>query len=296
METLAVTFYDVVVWLHVSAVVVAFGADLRLRHLLRASRARKYPRAMPGDHRGARSDQPLDGHDRRRPDPDHRASTSPRDAWEFSDFFVAWGIVAIIVLLGLVHGFFIPNDTRALAGRQARHRGRRPDRRGRVQRGVHEQLQAERPHGPGRRPDRDPDDLRDGREAVPVGARPASARSATADDAPAHRRPAIRPARGSCLARVTAPRVAADITEERACGADIDRAEARRPRRPRTPRRPSRSSRSRGPSRPSRSRGTSPSSRSRATESSDQSESVESFSWARDRSRRQSRTGDHWRP
>ena len=42
--------------------------------------------------------------------------------WDFGDFFVAWGIVAILVLLGLVHGFFLPNDRRALARRQARHR------------------------------------------------------------------------------------------------------------------------------------------------------------------------------
>ena len=34
--------------------------------------------------------------------------------WSFSDFFVIWGLLAIIVLMGLVHGFFLPNDQRAL--------------------------------------------------------------------------------------------------------------------------------------------------------------------------------------
>jgi small-conductance mechanosensitive channel len=36
------------------------------------------------------------------------------DRWDFSEFFIGWGIIAIIVLLGLVHGFVIPNDRRAL--------------------------------------------------------------------------------------------------------------------------------------------------------------------------------------
>jgi hypothetical protein len=35
------------------------------------------------------------------------------DRWEFSDFFVIAGLVAIVVLLGMVHGFFLPNEIRA---------------------------------------------------------------------------------------------------------------------------------------------------------------------------------------
>ena len=35
------------------------------------------------------------------------------DSWDFGDFFVAWGLIAIIVLLGMVHGFFLPNERRA---------------------------------------------------------------------------------------------------------------------------------------------------------------------------------------
>ena len=46
MQTLAVTFYDVVVWLHVSSVVVAFGPTFAFGIYL-ALAARKYPRAMP---------------------------------------------------------------------------------------------------------------------------------------------------------------------------------------------------------------------------------------------------------
>jgi hypothetical protein len=31
----------------------------------------------------------------------------------FDEVFVGWGIVAVLVLLGLVHGFFIPTERRA---------------------------------------------------------------------------------------------------------------------------------------------------------------------------------------
>jgi hypothetical protein len=34
------------------------------------------------------------------------------DRWEFSDFFIAWGIVALLVLLALVYGAFLPNNRR----------------------------------------------------------------------------------------------------------------------------------------------------------------------------------------
>ena len=90
------------------------------------------------------------------------------DRWDFGDFFVTWGLLAIIVLLGLVHGFFLPNERRAeqLAKRDIEASGG-----GEVQFSdeFDEVSGKHGPHGPGRRPDRDPDDLRDGREAVPVG-------------------------------------------------------------------------------------------------------------------------------
>ena len=34
--------------------------------------------------------------------------------FDFSDFFVSWGFVAFIVVLGLTHGFFIPNTRRVI--------------------------------------------------------------------------------------------------------------------------------------------------------------------------------------
>jgi hypothetical protein len=112
MQTLAVTFYDVVVWLHVSSVVLAFGPTFAFGIYL-AIAGRKYPRAMPAM---IDATQTI-----------NRSMVTiaavvilvtglylAGDRWEFSDFFIAWGILAILVLLGLVHGFFIPHDQRAL--------------------------------------------------------------------------------------------------------------------------------------------------------------------------------------
>ena len=112
MNTIAVTFYNVVVWLHISSVVLAFGPTFAFGIYI-ALAQRKYPRAIPAVIEAqltiSRSFVTLGGilifitgmylagkH------------------WDFGDFFVIWGLLAIIALLGLAHGFFIPNDQRAL--------------------------------------------------------------------------------------------------------------------------------------------------------------------------------------
>ena len=112
MQTLAVTFYNVVAWLHISSVVIAFGPTFAFGIYL-ALAGRKYPRAIPAILESTNTIQ--------------RSMTTigavvvlitglylTGKSWEFSDFFIVWGILAIVVLLGLVHGFFLPNDTRAL--------------------------------------------------------------------------------------------------------------------------------------------------------------------------------------
>lgn len=112
MQTLAVTFYNVVVWLHVSAVVVAFGPTFAFGIYL-ALAGRKYRRAMPAMLEATtqinRSLVTIGGI--------LILITGlylAGKSWEMSDFFVIWGLLAIIALLGMVHGFFIPNDQRAL--------------------------------------------------------------------------------------------------------------------------------------------------------------------------------------
>ena len=112
MNTIAVTFYNVVVWLHISAVVLAFGPTFAFG-LYIALAQRKYPRAMPAIIESqiaiSRSFVTLGGI--------LIFITGmylAGDVWEFGDFFVIWGLLATIALLGLAHGFFIPSDQRAL--------------------------------------------------------------------------------------------------------------------------------------------------------------------------------------
>ncbi|MGH2986982.1 MAG: DUF2269 family protein [Solirubrobacterales bacterium] len=115
MTTLAVTFYDVIVWLHVTSVVIAFGPTFAFGIYL-AMTARDHPRSIPAviEAQGVVTRTMvtiggvlilLTGL--------YLVLDSPTSG--FSDFFVGWGIVAILVLLGLAHGFFLPHDRRALA-------------------------------------------------------------------------------------------------------------------------------------------------------------------------------------
>lgn len=111
MPIAAVSFYDVVLWLHVTAVVVGFGSTFAYGVLLAAA-ARSDARSLPGLLRAIRTN-------------DRSLVTIgaalvlitglylAADQWEFSDFFIGWGIVAVLVLLGLVHGYFLPNERRA---------------------------------------------------------------------------------------------------------------------------------------------------------------------------------------
>jgi Predicted integral membrane protein (DUF2269) len=106
-----VQFYDVVVWLHVASVVVGLGPTFAFGLYITLA-SRKYPRALPAilDAQCAIS----------------RTMVTiaalvilgsgiylTADGWEFSDFFVIAGLVAIVALLGMVHGFFVPNEVRA---------------------------------------------------------------------------------------------------------------------------------------------------------------------------------------
>lgn len=113
MTTLAVTFYDVIVWLHVSSVVVAFGPTFAFG-IYMAMTARNHPRSIPAvleaQNVVSRMMVTIGGV--------LVLVTGiylTADRWDFGYFFVTWGLIAIIVLLGLVHGFFLPHDRRALA-------------------------------------------------------------------------------------------------------------------------------------------------------------------------------------
>jgi len=104
MTTVAVSFYDVVLWLHISAVVVGFGSTFAFG-VIAAAAARTDPRSVPAVGAGIAA-----------------ASRTlvvigglvvlvtgiylTADRWEFGDFFVAWGMIAVLVLLALTAGYF----------------------------------------------------------------------------------------------------------------------------------------------------------------------------------------------
>lgn len=107
----AVTFYDVVKWVHVSSIVVGLGPTFAYGIYIAIATANE-PRSVPFVYRVL---QAID-------------STFvtiggllilitgiylAADRWDFGYFFVTWGVIAIIVLLGLTHGFFRPNERRA---------------------------------------------------------------------------------------------------------------------------------------------------------------------------------------
>ena len=107
-----VSFYSVVLFFHIMAIVLAFGPTYS--YGLFFAMAGKDPRALPAVCRAVIAW--------------NRVGTTggillaivtgiylTGDLWEFSDFFVGWGIAAVIVLLGLVHGFFIPRTQKVLA-------------------------------------------------------------------------------------------------------------------------------------------------------------------------------------
>ncbi len=99
----AVTFYDVVLWFHISLVVLAFGPTFAYPVFL-ATAERTDPRSLPVIGRGIlvwdRISQIMllgiliAGI--------YLVATNSGlgRAWEFSDFFVSWGFVAVIVVGG----------------------------------------------------------------------------------------------------------------------------------------------------------------------------------------------------
>jgi uncharacterized membrane protein len=103
-----VQFYDVVVWLHISAAILAFGPTFGYA-FFQAIAERTNPRAIPTVMRAMST---ID-----------RVMVTPgilvliaagiylaADRWEFSDAFIGAGIVLALILLGLVHGFFMPAE------------------------------------------------------------------------------------------------------------------------------------------------------------------------------------------
>lgn len=114
MIATAVQFYDVVTFLHITAVVIGFGPTFAYGVFSMVA-AGEGLRASLGVARGiVRWNQTgltigmviilLTGL--------YLAGDGP---WDFGDFFVSWGFVAIIALFGLAHGYFMPRERQVLA-------------------------------------------------------------------------------------------------------------------------------------------------------------------------------------
>lgn len=113
----AVQFYDVIVFFHITAVVVAFGPTFAYAVFF-AVAANTNPAALPTVARGVLTW-------------DRTAGTFGMlivlatglylaiDRSLFDQFFVNWGLVAILALFGLAHGFFIPTTKRFIAAAEA---------------------------------------------------------------------------------------------------------------------------------------------------------------------------------
>lgn len=113
MIAAAVQFYDVVLWLHVTSVVVAFGPTFAYPAFF-AVAGKSGPEAVAAVGRAVRAW-------------DRDAGTIGAlvilatgiylviDRWGFGDFFVSWGIVAILLIVGATHAFMLPRTAKVVA-------------------------------------------------------------------------------------------------------------------------------------------------------------------------------------
>lgn len=115
IATASVTFYNVIVFFHIAAVVIGFGPTFAYG-MFQAIAAREGMRASLGVTRATLSWNQtgltvsmviifLSG----------MYLAAYENFWEFSDFFISWGFIVILVLFGLVHGYFVPKERKVVA-------------------------------------------------------------------------------------------------------------------------------------------------------------------------------------
>lgn len=111
MPAAAVEFFDVIRWVHISAVVIAFGPTFAYGIFFTVTQKRD-PRSMPAVL------QAISTVDRSLVTIGGAVVLATGiyltiDRFSFGDVFVNVGLLAVIVLLGLTHGFFLPTYRRA---------------------------------------------------------------------------------------------------------------------------------------------------------------------------------------
>ena len=103
----SVQFYDVVLFFHILAVVLAFGPTFAYPMFIQIAE-RTDPRALPAIGRGIHAW-------------DRVGNVLllvilvagiylAADRWDFSDFYVSWGFVAVILIGGLTGAYFMPRS------------------------------------------------------------------------------------------------------------------------------------------------------------------------------------------
>jgi hypothetical protein len=113
MITASVEFYDVVLFFHITSVVLAFGPTFAYG-LFIAIAQREGGVAVPAVGRSIVTWDRIAGTLGMTVILLSGIYMASRDFWDFSDFFISWGFVAIIVLFGLVHGYFAPKTREAV--------------------------------------------------------------------------------------------------------------------------------------------------------------------------------------
>ena len=109
----AVQFYDVVLWIHILAFLIAFGPTYGYGMFMAAA-GKAGPTAMieavkvmaKWDRIAITTGSVvllISGH--------YMAS----ERWDFSDFFVNWGNIVFLVILGMTHAYFVPREKRVIA-------------------------------------------------------------------------------------------------------------------------------------------------------------------------------------
>ncbi len=115
MPPIAVEFYGVVTFFHILAVVLAFGPTFAYGLFLAVAQ-REGGIAVPAVGRAMMTWDRIAGTIGMTVillSGLYLVSSDAR-AWAFSDFFVSWGFVAIILLFGVVHGYFAPKTRQAV--------------------------------------------------------------------------------------------------------------------------------------------------------------------------------------
>ena len=108
-----VQFYDVVLWVHITAVVLAWGPTFAYPVFF-ATAGRVNPAALPTLAHAVLT----------------WSRTATRlnilllivsglyltdDRWDFGDFFVSWGLASVLILLAMLEFFFIPNTKKFIS-------------------------------------------------------------------------------------------------------------------------------------------------------------------------------------